>query len=599
MKLRNIAFGSVLVVVAGLVAAKPPSGGDLIVHEWGTFLAMDGSDGIALDGMYHEEHALPAFVHARSQEELRLPSASLKGETPVIYFYTPQEQMVRVRVDFPRGIWTQWYPQANMVGPSLVEAGSPPQLRNGHICWNVDVLPGAHVQQATWIPQTAKGALWNYARDVDASYVRTTDYTHDAQKEYERFLFYRGLGQATLPLRLTSAQDGTITWSQAAPYPIRHLFVLRVENGRGVYRYLPALAPGQTLTSVLPSMASAQPLSEFVQTVSNDLTARLVASGLYPKEARAMVNTWHNSYFETEGVRVLFVLPQEWTEAFLPMTIEPRPRELVRVMVGRLEMLTPEREKRAEQAVRRLASLDAATREHAFAYLREQGRYVEPIVRRVLRTTADPTVRTLCRRLLYTDFVTELRTTIRSAISGARLQDNPAHVRAQLASLLRQIGLETEAKTEAQSAYAALVKEPAPALTEPGSRHYLRAYARTMEGMGDDRRAADWYARLVRFGSQSSRCSGCHFFGAGPRNMAWFHDWWAGRKYAEYTARVTPIEAAIARHETTLAHHPNDTAAQLMLAYLYEAKGEKNRARTLWAQIEAPLSKSRKEARLP
>src|SRR5262249_22109514 len=159
-----------------------------------------------------------------------------------------------------------------------------------------------------------------------------------------------------------------------------------------------------TLTSVLPSMTSAQPLSEFAQTVSDDLAARLVESGLYPKEAQAMVNTWRNSYFETEGIRVLFVLPQEWTEAFLPMTIEPRPTELVGVRVGRLEMLTAEREKRSEQAVSRLASLAPAIREQAFAYLREQGRYVEPIVRRVLKTTADPTVRTLCRRLLYTDF---------------------------------------------------------------------------------------------------------------------------------------------------------------------------------------------------
>src|SRR5262249_5791234 len=35
---------------------------DVIVHEWGTFLGMTGSDGTPLDGMYHEEHALPAFV---------------------------------------------------------------------------------------------------------------------------------------------------------------------------------------------------------------------------------------------------------------------------------------------------------------------------------------------------------------------------------------------------------------------------------------------------------------------------------------------------------------------------------------------------------
>ena len=56
-------------------------------------------------------------------------------------------------------------------------------------------------------------------------------------------------------------------------------------------------------------------------------------------------------------------------------------------MVGRLELLSPEREQRAESAVRDLASGDPARRLEAFAYLREQGRYVEPIVRRVATTT--------------------------------------------------------------------------------------------------------------------------------------------------------------------------------------------------------------------
>src|SRR5437899_3029740 len=100
---------------AGLgIAAKPgsPPPRDLTVHEWGTFLAMSGSDGIALEGMYHEEHALPSFVHARSRDQLRLPSVVLKGETPVIYFYTERAQKVQVGVGFPHGLWTQWYPQA-------------------------------------------------------------------------------------------------------------------------------------------------------------------------------------------------------------------------------------------------------------------------------------------------------------------------------------------------------------------------------------------------------------------------------------------------------------------------------------------------------
>ena len=99
---RNRAFALLIyaLVVAGTLGAARPVAEELVVHEWGTFLAMSGSDGVALDGMYHEEHALPAFVLARSRDQLRLRSAITKGETPVIYFYTGRMQKVRVTANF-------------------------------------------------------------------------------------------------------------------------------------------------------------------------------------------------------------------------------------------------------------------------------------------------------------------------------------------------------------------------------------------------------------------------------------------------------------------------------------------------------------------
>src|SRR5436190_2913936 len=124
---RIILYVCLALVSAAVATGMAPLGrGELVVHEWGTFLAMEGSDGVTLDGMYHEEHALPGFVHARSKDELRVPSVSVKGETPVIYFYTDRPQDVTVRVKFPRGLWTQWYPQAEFNGPSTAGAGSPP-----------------------------------------------------------------------------------------------------------------------------------------------------------------------------------------------------------------------------------------------------------------------------------------------------------------------------------------------------------------------------------------------------------------------------------------------------------------------------------------
>ena len=40
----------------------------------------------------------------------------------------------------------------------------------------------------------------------------------------------------------------------------------------------------------------------------NDLEAALIAQGLFPKEAQAMVATWNDSWFE-EGSRLIYILP--------------------------------------------------------------------------------------------------------------------------------------------------------------------------------------------------------------------------------------------------------------------------------------------------
>ena len=377
---------------------------NLVLHEWGTFLAMQGSDGITLDGMYHEEHALPAFVHSRSGDQLKLPTVLLKGETPVIYFYADRMQDVSVTVDFPKGIWTQWYPQASLARPALAASGAPPELRNGRIGWNVRLVPAKDMQcadarrQAPSPPVTSPGSLWNFARDVDAAYVaKPISGGKQPKTEWERFLFYRGLGQAPLPLEMVPQDGGTLTAAKTLAAELRHVFIVRIEKGKGAFAYFPALRPGEAKPGMLASLGRDLPLEKFVAKISDELAARLIDCGLYPKEARAMVNTWRSSYFQSDGIRVLFVLPERWTDELIPLTVWPKPSERVRVMVGRLEVLTPEHERQAEQAVRDLGSAEAKVRESAFNYLRKQGRYVEPIVRRVSRTTQDSQVRALLR----------------------------------------------------------------------------------------------------------------------------------------------------------------------------------------------------------
>lgn len=582
MKLRVLIAGTFVLSALGTLAGVDARS-DMVVHEWGTFLAMNGSDGVSLDGMYHEEHALPPFVHSRSRDQLRLPTSLIKGETPVIYFYTTRPSRVQVHVGFPAGLWTQWYPQASMVGPGLVQAGVPPQTRNGRISWNVEVVPPPVT--STKLPATSSDALWNHAREVDAAYVSAVNGARaGAPREWERFIFYRGLGEAPLPIEV-SAIGGRISARATEPAGLRHLFILRVENGHGAYEYVPMLEGSKSLEYALPAMDVALPIEQFADRVADDVAGRLVESGLYEKEARAMVNTWRSSYFKTDGLRMLFVLPPSWTDRYIPMRIDPSPAQLVRVMVGRVELLTRERERRAEDAIRDLASPDSVIREKAFAALRDEGRYVEPIIRRTLRTSTDERVRALCRQLLLTDFVTELRTALTDAETGEKVRTDPVYVRALLASVLREVGLTMEARQEAEAALARLQQMPQPKMSNHASRDVFRALARASEGAGNNAAALKWYGAFVEFASQVRQCGGCHTT-EGPREMSFFRDWYAGRKFAEYAEKTREASRMIAAHEATLTRAPNDLAAQLALAYLYEARGQNAKAQALWARID-------------
>ena len=74
----------------------------------------------------------------------------------------------------------------------------------------------------------------------------------------------------------------------------------------------------------------------------------IIQDGLFPDEADALLNTWEVSYFKSEGLRLFFLLPQKWTDAVLPITVS-EPAEIERVMVGRIELVTPEQRELLER----------------------------------------------------------------------------------------------------------------------------------------------------------------------------------------------------------------------------------------------------------
>src|SRR5207249_2670553 len=67
-----------------------------------------------------------------------------------------------------------------------------------------------------------------------------------------------------------------------------------------------------------------------------------------------------SSWFGEQGTRLFYVVPRSLTDAVLPLTIEPRPDEILRVLVGRMEILSQEDESRMLKVVSRSAQERAA-----------------------------------------------------------------------------------------------------------------------------------------------------------------------------------------------------------------------------------------------
>ncbi len=96
--------------------ASPP--GKLIVHEWGTFTSFSGGNGVELEFRPLVTSDLPRFImNPYSQPGSPISflikdrfTALQRMETPVTYFYTDVPRVVNVRVDFPQGSLTEWYP---------------------------------------------------------------------------------------------------------------------------------------------------------------------------------------------------------------------------------------------------------------------------------------------------------------------------------------------------------------------------------------------------------------------------------------------------------------------------------------------------------
>jgi hypothetical protein len=359
----------VAVAVAALAGAAPgqDSRERWRIHEWGTFTSLQDEAGRPIGWINTEDEPVPEFVH-RLRRSLLVPIDDLapvfdKGaprahpdvivrlETPVVYFHPPTSAKlpatVDLRVDFRGGWLTEYYPDGKSVAPGLdrrdARFGRIAPGTVGSLEWK-----GLRVGLDRGFPRT-EDAVWLAPRAVEAAPVTAPN------GESERFLFYRGVGSLSPPLAVVRPADGkSFSVRGRLPEELSSRATLRVprlwladirEDGNAAFRSLPSATLPAGLDPEVARVPARFEEGEYsparLSALRKEMREGLVGDGLHADEADALLNTWQASYFQSAGLRLFFLVPRAWTDHVLPLKASV-PAEVVRSMIGRLEIVTPQ-----------------------------------------------------------------------------------------------------------------------------------------------------------------------------------------------------------------------------------------------------------------
>jgi hypothetical protein len=333
------------------------------VHEWGTFTSVAGEDGAAMSWQTLSGPSdLPCFVHRLDQRDLKAAGyGTVRMETPVLYFYPLKPLTVSVHVDFPNGRVTEWFPHASSVQPS--------NSRRGWIEWkDVQVSRGSEP-----LPRLGEASHYYAARETEAWPLKS-------EQENEKLLFYRGIGNFAVDLRAVVNHDG-VSIRNAGAETIPEAIVFENRAGKSGYQIIHRLRE--------PVSVNFSALTGTINDLGGQLEEELTEMGLYRNEARAMIETWRDSWFE-EGLRVFYILPRSEVDALLPISIQPPMGQPARVFVGRVELLSPHMKQEINAA---LANGDVAV-------LKKHGRFLNAFLREMSNGRGDPPMCERARQFL-------------------------------------------------------------------------------------------------------------------------------------------------------------------------------------------------------
>jgi hypothetical protein len=374
-----VAQGESASLAAFSVFSHQSASSGLTVHEWGTFTSISGPDGRVIDWLpLTGSNELPSFVeHFRDVKFKGGLRGTIRMETPVLYFYSPEETTVSVDVSFAKGLITEWYPHADSANSGLTAKDYTlvRMKRPGNIAWpSVRIDPHA----ASDLPADKSENHYYAARQTASAPIEVST---PAGTQGEKFLFYRGVAAFSPPVTATLSADNTVSLQNDASEPIPNVILFERRGAQFGYR---VLGPVSDQAALAPPV-----LDGSLDSLYSTLEGSLISQGLFPDEAHAMLETWKNSWFE-EGARLLYIVPRAFVDSVLPLHVNPAPASTTRVFVGRLELITSTTAHAVESA---FIDSDRDT-------LQKYSRFLEPIVISMVQQTSDEARQQLLFRYL-------------------------------------------------------------------------------------------------------------------------------------------------------------------------------------------------------
>ena len=352
---------------------------DLIVHEWGTWTELQDLEGVSVGGINTDDEPVPSFVHTISSRLLestvepwrvkvpffgksvrRLQAITSRLETPVVYFYPPTHETKPLSVDVEvqlRGGWlSEFYPRATANAPGLGREQLDRYMA-GSLKWENLQVGRTEVfgKEATSQMPATDEHVWLAPRKTAAAMVRTAppaaQDNQSLKAESEKYLFYRGVGNFDGPLRIKTDLEHDQLQLTSHFYKLGADKTLQIpaswlvhvdEKGEVAFRSLDSMSAPHDRIATLGQVRRGFESEDFskgnLELLRSKMHAALTQDGLYADEAHAMLETWRDAYFKSPGLRLFYVVPPEWTNHRMPLTLS-QSATIDRVMVGRIELV--------------------------------------------------------------------------------------------------------------------------------------------------------------------------------------------------------------------------------------------------------------------